>query len=72
MPDGDWALTLRTTWVEPAYLETDASWARPDDEGADPLGNGGAFGGKVATPWSRLPPRWRASTQRPVRALLVA
>ena len=29
VPDGDWALTLRTTWVEPAYLEPDASWCHP-------------------------------------------
>ena len=29
VPAGDWALTLRTTWVEPAYLEPDASWCRP-------------------------------------------
>ena len=28
-PPGDWARTLRTTWVEPAYLETDASWCAP-------------------------------------------
>ena len=26
---GDWALTLRTTWVEPAYVEPDASWCAP-------------------------------------------
>ncbi len=29
VPDGDWARTLRTTWVEPGYLEPDASWCRP-------------------------------------------
>ncbi len=46
VPEGDWALTLRTTWVEPAYLETDASWARPGEVAADPLANGGAFGGQ--------------------------
>jgi len=46
-PDGDWALTLRTSWVEPAYLETDASWCEPGGEPATPLANGGAFGGKV-------------------------
>ena len=44
---GEWALTLRTTWVEPAYLETDASWCEPGGEPASPLANGGAFGGKV-------------------------
>jgi aerobic-type carbon monoxide dehydrogenase small subunit (CoxS/CutS family) len=49
-PPGDWAATLRTTWVEPAYLETDASWCLPDGEPVSPLGNGGAFGGKTASP----------------------
>ena len=29
VPEGDWALTLQTTWVEPAYVEPDASWCRP-------------------------------------------
>jgi xanthine dehydrogenase small subunit len=47
VPDGEWTVTLRTSWVEPAYLETDASWCRPGGEPVSPLGNGGAFGGKV-------------------------
>ncbi len=47
VPDGDWALTLQTTWVEPAYLETDASWCEPGGQPVSPLANGGAFGGKV-------------------------
>lgn len=46
---GDWDLTLRTTWVEPAYLEPDASWCEPGGTPASPLANGGAFGGKVGT-----------------------
>jgi xanthine dehydrogenase small subunit len=50
VPPGDWALTLRTTWVEPAYLETDASWCAPGGTPADCVANGGAFGGKVASP----------------------
>jgi len=49
LPDGDWALTLRTSWVEPAYLETDVSWCEPGGEPATPLANGGAFGAKVAS-----------------------
>ena len=49
IPDGDWAVTLRTRWVEPAYLETDASWCSPDGESADPIANGGAFGGKTGS-----------------------
>jgi xanthine dehydrogenase small subunit len=37
---------LATSWVEPAYLEPDASWCEPGGEPATPLANGGAFGGK--------------------------
>lgn len=46
LAEGDWALTLETTWVEPGYLEPDASWCRPGEIPATPLANGGAFGGK--------------------------
>jgi xanthine dehydrogenase small subunit len=49
LPAGDWDVTLRTTWVEPAYLELDASWCAPGGEPASPLANGGAFGGKLAS-----------------------
>ncbi len=49
VPDGDWVRTLRTHWVEPAYLETDASWCEPGGEPAAVLANGGAFGGKVGS-----------------------
>ena len=52
VPEGQWALTLRTTWVEPAYVEPDASWCRPGRAPASPLGNGGAFGGKSESPVS--------------------
>ncbi len=47
VPEGDWDLVLATSWIEPAYLETDASWCEPGGTPADPLANGGAFGGKV-------------------------
>jgi 2Fe-2S iron-sulfur cluster protein len=50
VPDGAWDLTLQTTWVEPAYLEPDASWCLPDGDAATPLANGGAFGGKAYSP----------------------
>ncbi len=40
---------LATHWVEPAYLEPDASWCEPGGEPASPLANGGAFGGKVGS-----------------------
>ena len=49
VPAGDWDVTLRTTWTEPAYLEPDASWCEPGGEPYTPLANGGAFGGKVAS-----------------------
>lgn len=51
VPDGEWARTLQTTWVEPAYLEPDAAWCAPGGEPVGPLTNGGAFGGKsIAMP----------------------
>jgi aerobic-type carbon monoxide dehydrogenase small subunit (CoxS/CutS family) len=46
LPPGDWALTLQTTWVEPAYLEPDAAWCAPGGDPVGPLTNGGAFGAK--------------------------
>jgi aerobic-type carbon monoxide dehydrogenase small subunit (CoxS/CutS family) len=50
VPTGRWALALKTTWVEPAYVEPDASWCEPGGEPASPCGNGGAFGGKRHSP----------------------
>lgn len=49
LPPGDWGLTLQTTWLEPAYLEPDASWCEPGGEPASPVANGGAFGGKTSS-----------------------
>ncbi|WP_426570970.1 2Fe-2S iron-sulfur cluster-binding protein [Aquihabitans sp. McL0605] len=46
VPEGDWDAALRTCWVEPGYLETDASWCEPGGEPASSLANGGAFGAK--------------------------
>jgi aerobic-type carbon monoxide dehydrogenase small subunit (CoxS/CutS family) len=43
------AVRLATGWVEPAYLEPDASWCAPGGMPASPLANGGAFGGKAAS-----------------------
>ncbi|HSZ37525.1 MAG TPA: 2Fe-2S iron-sulfur cluster-binding protein [Acidimicrobiales bacterium] len=68
-PEGDWALTLATTWVEPAYVEPDASWCFPGEPPASPLANGGAFGGKRHSP---LPARARSLADeagQPVRVL---
>ncbi len=46
LPDGDWAASLRTTWVDGAYLETDASWCEPGGVPFTVQANGGAFGTK--------------------------
>jgi aerobic-type carbon monoxide dehydrogenase small subunit (CoxS/CutS family) len=43
-PDG--GVRVATSWVEPAYLEPDASWCEPGGQPVSPLANGGAFGGK--------------------------
>lgn len=69
VPDGDWDLVLQTSWVEPGYLETDASWADPGGEGADPLANGGAFGGKSSSPVPGEAARLASEQARPVRAI---
>lgn len=70
LPAGDWDLTLRTTWVDPAYLETDASWCAPGGEPATPLGNGGAFGGKVDSPTAGAARQLADAHGRPVRVLM--
>ena len=68
VPDGNWAVTLRTTWVEPAYLEPDASWCRPGGEPASALANGGGetpvrfphvLGGRMRLHAQHLVPRFR-------------
>jgi aerobic-type carbon monoxide dehydrogenase small subunit (CoxS/CutS family) len=69
-PPGSWVRTLRTTWVEPAYLELDASWCLPGGEPADPLANGGAFGGKRRAEVARVARELADRHGRPVRVLL--
>ena len=69
VPAGEWALTLQTTWVEPAYLEADASWCRPDGMPASPLANGGAFGGKRHSPVVARARTLATELQSPVRVL---
>ena len=68
-PEGDWAVRLRTSWVEPAYLETDASWCSPGGEPASPLANGGAFGAKLASPLPAVARRLADEHGRAVRVL---
>jgi hypothetical protein len=69
VPPGSWMLTLQTTWVEPAYVEPDASWCLPGGEPASPCANGGAFGGKRHSPLPEVARRLSIEHQRPVRAL---
>ena len=69
VPPGDWAVTLRTSWVEPGYLETDAAWCNPGGEPASPVGNGGAFGGKLGSPVAAAARLLADRHGRPVRVL---
>lgn len=69
LPDGEWALTLRTTWVEPAYVEPDASWCVPGGIAASPYANGGAFGGKLRSPVAADARRLADEHGRAVRVL---
>jgi aerobic-type carbon monoxide dehydrogenase small subunit (CoxS/CutS family) len=70
LPDGEWARVLRTTWVEPAYLEPDAAWCAPGDEPHGPLANGGAFGGKRSSPVTEAARRLAERHGVPVRVVL--
>ena len=67
--EGEWALTLQTTWVEPGYLETDAAWCEPGGEPSSPLANGGAFGGKIHSPIAVAARQLADQHGRVVRAL---
>jgi aerobic-type carbon monoxide dehydrogenase small subunit (CoxS/CutS family) len=67
VPAGDWVRVLRTTWVEPAYLEPDAAWCEPGGRPASPLANGGAFGGKVASEAGAIARRLADAHGRAVR-----
>ena len=69
VPPGDWAVTLRTSWTDPGYLETDSAWCEPGAEPASPLGNGGAFGGKLDSPVAEAARLLADRHGRPVRVL---
>ncbi|HEU5307143.1 MAG TPA: 2Fe-2S iron-sulfur cluster-binding protein [Acidimicrobiia bacterium] len=60
---------LTTSWVEPAYLEPDASWCEPGGDPATPLANGGAFGGKLASPVGAAARELADRTGRAVRVV---
>ena len=69
MPPGEWALILRTAWIEPAYVEPDASWCAPGGTPSAPCANGGAFGGKRHSPVEEVARRLADQHDRPVRVL---
>lgn len=68
-PDGNWDAVLRTSWIEPAPLETDAVWCAPGGDPVGPLANGGAFGAKTDM---RLPAIARALADEHDRPVLAA
>ena len=70
LPPGNWELTLQTSFVEPAYLEPDASWCVPGGEPASPLANGGAFGGKHTSAVAEVARRLADEYGRAVRVVL--
>ena len=70
VPAGEWELTLRTAFTEPAYLEPDASWCAPGATAVSPLANGGAFGGKRASPVVAVARRLADEHGRSVRVVL--
>jgi len=69
VPDGDFVATLQTTWTDPAYLETDASWCEPGGDPATALGNGGAFGAKTGAEVEQAARELANRHGRPVLAL---
>lgn len=69
VPPGEWSLELATSWVEPAYLETDSAWCLPGGEPASPLANGGAFGAKASSELGAVARRLADHHGRPVLAL---
>ncbi len=68
IPPGAFDLVLQTTFVEPAYLEPDASWCAPGAAPASPFANAGAFGAKRNSPVARDAASLAAEHGRPVLA----
>jgi len=60
---------LATSWVEPAYLEPDASWCAPGHEPASAYANGGAFGAKLTSAAPRAARELADRLQRVVRVV---
>ena len=68
VPSGAFDLVLQTTWVEPAYLEPDASWCAPRGTPASPSANAGDFGAKARSAIAQDVARLADGSPRPVRA----
>jgi xanthine dehydrogenase small subunit len=69
LADGTWELVLQTGWIEPAYLEPDASWCVPGGVPASSCANGGSFGGKRRSPVGDVARSLAGRHHRPVRVL---
>ncbi len=69
IPQGDFDVSLQTSWVEPAYLETDASWCKPGGSPSNPTANGGAFGAKRESEVGSVARRLADQHGRAVRVL---
>ena len=69
LPDGEFAARLRTGWVDPAYLEPDASWCEPGGDPSPAAANGGAFGAKRRSPVPAAARRLADEYDRPVLAV---
>jgi hypothetical protein len=69
VPPGEWTAALATSWADPAYVETDASWCAPGGEPSPAAANGGAFGGKRHSPLPEAARRLADRYGRPVLAL---
>ena len=69
IPPGEWALTLQTSFVEPAYAEPDVSWCEPGGDSSSPAANAGAFGAKRNSDVRRDAAALAAATGRPVKVV---
>ena len=69
VPEGEWALTLQTSFVDPAYAEPDVSWCEPGGEPSSPAANAGAFGAKRASVIRRDAHELATSTGQPVKVV---
>ena len=65
VPPGDWAVTLRTGWVEPAYLEADVAWCVPGGEPPARSPTAAHSAARSAPHWEPSPVSWPTDTGEP-------